>query len=358
MTSEPHRTDPVDVIHKHLPLILPDAPPLHRISPVLRNQQPLSTVWQLTFTDGSKVIVKKQVFASFTRGKLHHILTVEKEVCDLLTECALPKVYGSVEDQDLIFLEWCGDHTLDDILQDGDDCQSRFYTQCVINAYSQICSELRRLSSSLSRRVFPGCGIHETRSSWQALKSQINLSQFSDHFGLGLSRSACSDLETLLHRLMDSLADAEPHLGPTDYNARNIVLDTKMRSARFIEFSKLGWDWPERRLTQYVCGSGAGITGGTFKSALNTELCAGYADLASQWACEASSSIQARLDGHHFIYHLVAATKLLEALSSGAKPHILDLWQRPEQRLEDLYALLAFRLSRDEVVGELRTNLG
>ena len=354
MPSRPPGIPFVTAIEQYLPIIFPNTPPLKRISPVSRNQRDLPSVWLLDFSDGSKAIAKRQIFAPFTRGKPHHLLAVEKEVCDLLADCALPEVYGFAKDLDVIFLEWCGNSTLDDLLQQGDDSLSRFYTRILIDAYARICKSLKTHSAKLSRRGFPGCGVKETMSSWYNLKNRLDFPRLSEHYELGLDDSILVNKSARLHGLIDSLAEADLHLGPTDYNARNIVLDTDIRSVRFIEFSKLGWDWPERRLIQYSTGLGAGRTGGTFRSALDAEICAEYANSPSEWQKEEPSAILGRLDGHHFIFHLLAAGNLIEAISSSERPYLLDLWLDPQRRLRDLRALLARPLSEDGVVGDLR----
>ena len=77
-------------------------------------------------------------------------------------------------------------------------------------------------------------------------------------------------------------------------------------------------DWPERRLTQYTTSHGAGQPdGGTF-SALTPDLTARYAALASDNRAASQAEIAALLDGHHFIFHLLAAQSLLDALPDPA----------------------------------------
>ena len=126
------------------------------------------------------------------------------------------------------------------------------------------------------------------------------------------------------------------------------------RSLRFIEFSKIGWDWPERRLTQYTTSHGAGRPDGRTVSALTPALTARYAALASETRAASQTEITALLDGHHFIFHLLAAQSLLDALPDPRHP-LLSRWRNPKARLAQLRQILETPLSADPRTAELRS---
>ena len=343
------------LIVKSLPIILPDAPPLEQILPISRNQDLHPSVWLLVFSNGFKAIVKQQIFASFTRGKPYDLLVVEKEICDLLSDYALPHIYGFVEDHGLVYMEWCGESTLDDRLQSAPPSESRIQTQKVVEAFSEICEGLKTHTRRLSKRSFPGCGVRDARTDWRGLKGRIRLDRIAAHYELKIDESDLSIYRSLLDLLLDSMGNAHLHLGPTDYNARNVILNSGSQTVCFIEFSKLGWDWPERRLIQYTSGLGARQEGGTFRNALDAEICVEYGQMAAGWQEEVPSTISGRLDAHHFVFHLLAADRLIQAYSSDTDPGLLEVWSEPVLRLENLRKLLATKLSDNQDVCEFRS---
>jgi hypothetical protein len=252
-------------------------------------------------------------------------------------------------------MEWCGECTLDDRLQIAPPSESRIQTQKVVEGFVEICKKLNSHSKRLSGRSFPGCGVQDTRTAWRGLKGRIHLDRFAAHYKLRMDEADRFRYGTLLDLLIDSMESAHLHLGPTDYNARNVLLNSATETVCFIEFSKLGWDWPERRLVQYTTGLGARQEGGTFRNALDTQICVEYGEISSDWQEEEPSTITRRLDAHHFMFHLLAADRLMHALASGANPGLLEVWSEPIDRLEDLRKLLATNLSDNQQVCEFRS---
>jgi hypothetical protein len=145
-------------------------------------------------------------------------------------------------------------------------------------------------------------------------------------------------------------------LGATDYNARNIVIDPEKNTLRFIEFSKLGSDWPERRLVQYTTGLGARLPDGGFHSLLNRRRVERYASLAAEYRATDPECIAHALDGHHLVFHLLTACMLKDAhLDPSQNVRLLEVWQSPERRFEQLRSILASPLSGNPLTTELRT---
>ncbi len=330
-------------IHRAVPTLLTGRPAVARINPVSNHPG----VWRVIAQDGCKLIAKHQMFGPLTRGKPYDLLEVEETAIRLLrtAECPVPKVYGVDTAQSLIFTEWCGDHTLDDICQNADPSTRSFYAQRTIEGFSAIQTTLHEHSSALSRRTFPGCDPAGLRASWQQATATLHT-----HLPALATRTAAR-ANQLLSDLLNTLGAAPPLLGPTDYNARNIVINPEAQTLHFIEFSKLGWDWPERRLVQYTTALGAGRPDGGFHTLLSKHTTARYA------ARTPDPQQTARLlDGHHLVFHLLAASLLQNAHSTSS--HNLPLrqaWQNPKARLHQLRFILASPLSENPLTTELRT---
>ena len=91
-------------------------PPVRAIAPLAEG------VWRVEDADGRKVVVKHQLFGRLTQGTAYDLLEVERDVLGILhaAGCPVPAVLGMDADDHCIFLQWVGDRTLDDAIQDGD----------------------------------------------------------------------------------------------------------------------------------------------------------------------------------------------------------------------------------------------
>ncbi|MCZ6635220.1 MAG: hypothetical protein O7G87_17615, partial [bacterium] len=153
-----------------------------------------------------------------------------------------------------------------------------------------------------------------------------------------------SPLQELFLELCQMLSNIPPTLGPTDYNARNIVIGPQHDRVFFLECAKLGWDWSERRLVQYTTGIGAGHRQGNFKSLLTPKMAKQYAVRAAAYRTQSPDQILHWLDGHHIVFHILAASRLLDASTNTNHPLHLA-WQNLDARRKQLCAILARPLS-------------
>ena len=310
-------------------------------------------VWQVTLANGSLLVAKHHVFAPLARGKPHDLLAVEQLVHARLSDGPLPRLYAADNDHDLVFFEWCGDHTLDDVCQDG---VAEVYCSLAVEGFSRIQSVFHVQDDVFAPRTFPGCYPQDLRRTWRRTTQTLlrDVPRLAERLSGPVAIHRITRFRKALSDLLENLDRAAPLPGPTDYHARNIVINPADRTLRFIEFSKIGWDWPERRLTQYTTSHGAGRPDGRTYSALTPALTTRYAALATEYRAESETEIAALLDGHHFIFHLLAARSLLDALRDPHHP-LLNSWRNPEARLEQLRQILATPLSADPRTTELRS---
>jgi hypothetical protein len=306
-------------------------------------------VWRIVLTDGRRLVAKRLPLAALVRGRPFDPLVVEPEVLRHLDGCPVPQVLGVDADGCLIYYGWCGDETLDDVCQLDDPSAHRSSAELVIEGFSLIRSGFERASGELAHRTFPGCGPTDLLAGWDAVRRELDADLPQVSARCGLSDEAALRLGTAVARLGGELADTSPVLGVTDYNARNVVLDREGDQLRFIEFGKIGWDWDERRLVQYSTGMGGGLARGRFRSLLTPDTVGAASD---------SIAMAHRLDGHHLIFHLLAACRLCRAVAetarAGEATECLRFWRDPEARLLQLRAILACPLSSNALVTGVR----
>ena len=321
-------------------------------------------MWVARTEDGVQVVAKHQIFAPLTRGEPYDLLRVEERVCRMLRDacCPVPRVYGVDPAHSLVFSEWCGELTLDDVCQESSVSGRKVWGARVVEGFCAIQAALRDTTPVLARHAFPGCDREGLLETWRETVGGIG-SQVGDLVGClnpGTTSRTLDQVETLWEEIVGALADGPCSLGPTDYNARNIVVDDETEAVWFIELAKLGWDWPERRVVQYTASMGAGRPDGGFRSALDPDGVARYVSLVTG-SDNASAGISGRLDAHHLVFHVLAGLRLLQALldpSEEAHAQLLRAWHNPPGRLRELHSLLAQPLSGDPVVNELRSLAG
>lgn len=310
-------------------------------------------VWIVSFVDGSFLVAKQHAFAPLARGEPHDLLAVEQLAHARLTGAPVPKLYAADSAHDLVFFEWCGDQTLDDVCQEG---AAGAYGRLVVDGFARIQSAFHEHDDDFAPRTFPGCYPQDLRRTWRRTTRNLagSLTSLAERLSRSVHRRPFTAGSDTLTELLQFLEQAAPLAGPTDYHARNIVINPATRSLRFIEFSKVGWDWPERRLTQYTTSHGAGRPDGGTVSVLTPALTGRYAALASRYREVPPEQIAALLDGHHFVFHLLAAQSLLDALPDPRHP-LPDRWRNPEARLEQLRRILSVPLCDDPRTSELRS---
>lgn len=254
-------------------------------------------VWKVT-TDRSVFAVKHHIFASLTRGKPYHLLTVEQKVTNhlLASGVSVPRIIAT--DHDIVIYEWCGDHTLDDICQTADP---RPFSQSVINTLCALEKAFYKHGSKFTPHIAPGCSADDLREQWHN-----TIQALTETLPALVRDPNAPDLLSTWEILTTELTYAPPALGPTDYNARNIACPNP-ETATVLELAKIGYDWPERRLIQYTTSLGAHKPRSRVIGLLTPSLVRHYAHFASKLYSTPPETILFRLDAHHLIYHLFAA---------------------------------------------------
>ena len=313
-------------------------------------------VWRVDLNGGRRVVAKRQPFAGLTRGRADDLLAVEQRVLTLLKErnCPVPQVVGADPAAGLIFFEHLGDETLDDAVRSAGPDRLQRLRERLVSGFLRLEQAFADCRRELEQHVSPA-------ASRDRLPAALDQARDGARDGLqGLLRRCgrasgadLLELEERLDELCSRLAGEEASFGSTDYNARNVVVEPGSDAVSFIEFAKIGWDWPERRLVQYATGLGAGAEGG-FAGLLDRTA-------AGQYASSAPGDRARRgfaLDGHHLLFHLNAAARLCGALDRpGLEPNraLLKAWRQPDLRLRQLCDAISFPLGDDSLATGFRS---
>ena len=269
-----------------LPTTLTDAHGLLiRVNPIPAPGGLHPAVQRLTFADGVRVIAKQYLFYPQTAGHPYDLLDTESDVTRTLAEAGCPVAHVLATDPEtgVVFLEDLAARTLDDVAQQGGPSTRARVADRAIEAFGRLQSAFVKNEDHLKERVAPGTEPESVIRNFLKAFSELP-----------------SPLPgPKLLALAESIADRPLVLGPTDYNARNILI-AENESPHFIDLAKVGYDWPERRLVQYVTSLGAGTPGGRVTSLLDPLSATRYGP-----ATESTTAIR-DLDAHHVLFHTLA----------------------------------------------------
>lgn len=284
------------------------------------------TVWKITLTNSESFAVKHHIFAPLTRGKPYDLLKVEQRVNARLNTdgVSTPPIITAAVEHGLVIYKWWGDHTLDDVCQTTDPAP---FTNTIIKTLCALEKSFYNHTHELTPHIAPGCTVKDLQTSWRETTQSLG-EILPDLTAYITGKPTPSNLLSQWTALTNNLANAPPTLGPTDYNARNIVF-SKTDTPAVLELAKIGWDWPVRRFVQYTTSLGAHHPTGHIVGLLTPPSASAYSDTAAKIYHTPPETILARLDGHHLIFHLIALRTCLTALSTLDHP-----WKNIETRLK------------------------
>jgi len=317
-----------------LPGLLPNHPSVVRILPISTPGGFHPNVRRIALSTGETVIAKRHLFAPLTAGQSYHLLSVEQAASDLLLReaCPVPNLLATIGDLGVVILSDVGSETLDDVVQTRPIAESSRVAVAAVDAFARIQEVLIQQDQLTDEMFAPGCDADSVRDRFTGLPDAIDIDALKF---LVVPNAEIDRVMDQLRRLISSLAKQPVYPGPTDYNARNIVIDDA-RSPHFLEWSKLGYDWPERRAIQYLTSLGASRPGGRPRSLVDTWIADRYSSAAS-WSTPAVAAFT--LDGHHLVFHVLLGMR----------------WMMGGERLSgSMRAALTTPLSPSPVVGGIR----
>jgi hypothetical protein len=249
------------------------------------------------------------MFAFSTAGQPYDLLTVEQAVTGILRTagCSVPDVLAVDHNTGIVILEDVGVTTLDDSVQTSSPAERFRLATSAIDAFVRIQHTFVNQKGLTHNLVAPGGNRKSVKDAFEGLTDLLGPEQLRPLVSGSVTDSELDGVATLVHRLSEKTLV----LGPTDYNARNIVLSDEAR-VWFLEWSKVGFDWPERRAVQYLTSLGAGRPGSRPRSLIDRWTADRYAGSAT-WTDRVRAASD--LDAHHLIFHILLA---LRWTASGA----------------------------------------
>lgn len=293
-------------------------------------------VWKITTTDHITFAAKQHLFAPLTQGKPYDLLTVETNVtAQLLKEnISVPQIIATNPKHGLTIYEWCGDQTLDDHCQHNAETD---ITHQVIDTLLGLESAFQKNTPQFHAYTAPGCTSQDTITTFT--ETITSLTPVLPDLIHTLTKQTPPHLLTHWQNIVKKVKQSPLVLGPTDYNARNIVL-SHINQPHILELAKIGYDWPERRLLQYTTSLGAHLPTGRIMGLLTPQIVCQYAQRAAIYRSIPANQIRTTLDAHHIIFHLLAAFQCLQASTQPSHP-----WQNIETRLQDIHIALSLSFS-------------
>ena len=288
---------------------------------------------------------------------------IESTVLSLLhrNRCHVPKIIWKSERFHALLLEWCGELTLDAMAQS----KPRFVNprkaglsllpelKPVLHAVLMELCRVETVFAGHARQFEPYVFHFNLDATLQHLLEQgrKTLGYLAHLKGASITSSQAAHLDTAWDVVSNRLRTAPPTLGSLDYQGRNIVITDKIPC--FIDFASVGWDWQERRLTQYFNSIGANQEGANFVSLLNRDMVDTYAAwvITHREACS-PADIAARVDAHHLLFYLSVVHRLLQAVAQPKMPKnriLLQAWGDAHARFQRAITLIVDTHLSDDV---------
>jgi hypothetical protein len=302
-------------------------------------EQVSAHVYRVTLSDGLEVALKRVADPAS--------LSTESLVLERLHRlgCPVPEVHLVEPSLRILVTAWAGDRTMDDACQEEAPETVAQRGEAVAEGLCRIEAAAKELDEGLLLR--PDA---EGEAAGILREARLGAEALLEGYAWPLAEA-----QGALARVAERLRAGTRAVASLDYNARNVVID-RGGAVRFIDFSSVGWDWPERRFVQYVTGLGAYRKGGRLVSPLTPELAALYARRRFSRAISEEAVLRA-LDAHDLLFHLVILARLARLRRPPETPAARLLrraWDAPEARWRQALLYLARPLSDDPDLNALR----
>lgn len=295
------------------------------VEPVRQGTWSRPNIWSVITASGRKVAVKR-VENRFpqTFGE-KDALETEWEMLCLLTEmgCAVPRPVAMDAERDLLLTEWVEGTTFDDLCQ-----TAPAETPPLVPAGLFALSRIERAMDGRIAEVEP-FAFRQDYDAYLGDDFRAYLQEARETFAAFGARTGLpsSEWERAWDDLGGTIFDAAPTMGTLDYNARNLLFHDS--EPIVLDFSTVGWDWPERRVAQYFVSLGARRPDGNFATPLSRRTLFASRD-ALFFSLEA-------LDAHLFVFFCLILSRLIHSLEQGGNT---DGWENRSERLRRCLELL------------------
>jgi hypothetical protein len=314
-------------------------------------ESPSARVWRVTLEDGPKLALKLAAPGAPLDAEAWGLRWLGERGAPVPAVLAVDPTQPAA----WLALAWCGDTTLDEAVQTATSWKLATLgrrlavaASAVERAYRPVTAGLRR-QATWHERV---AALREQTSPWIAAAPEA-LAWLGEGRRAGGDRAA----ENLLERTLAAALGAEADVGSLDYNARNVVLGERPSVMTLLDFAATGVDWPERRFVQYGTATGAGLTGGDFRSVIGPASVRAYATTVAPQREADEHDVARAVDAHDVLLLLTAATGLRAVAGGVAHPERAQGWADVSARRVALRRLLRRRLVVDGPAEDLRATL-
>lgn len=316
------------------PSLIPNHPQIDSIHSISKSR--FHTVWKIITSDQHHFVLKHHLFAHLTKGKSYDLIDVETSVTSILLEAnvSVPQILATHPEHGFTIYEWCGDETLDDHCQQHDPAS---ITNKVIETILTLEQSFQKHNATFQSRIAPGSSTQDVQTAFKEITT--SLTDVLPDLIYTLTQQSPPNISEHWKNICQQIQEMPFTLGPTDYNARNIVLSST-QTPYILELSKIGYDWPERRLIQYTTSLGAHLATGRIIGLITPQSANIYAQKSATHRSISADQILINLDIHHLIFHLLAALQCLQANTQPNHP-----WKNIDARLIDIPTALSTPLS-------------
>ncbi|MCY3741302.1 MAG: phosphotransferase [Candidatus Poribacteria bacterium] len=317
--------------------------------------------------DTEKYLLKQYDMTTPVVDAGHTPLQIEAAVLTLLHDkgCQVPQLIWKSERLHSLLLEWCGEFTLDALVQSHKK-PAQSITALLYTILRELC-KIENCFTTHAAQFAPYVFRFNAQTILRDLLEQgKKVVGYLSH--LNNSRMSSAEIERFTdtwNMFANRLQHAPTTLGNLDNNARNIVI--RDVSPFFIDFASIGWNWQAMRLVQLFNSIGAFLVPpletGNFVSLLDRELVNTYAEWVSthRETCP-PAEVAARVDGHHLLFYLSVIHQLLQATAQpeAAESRILlEAWGNAQARFQSaLTHVTDIHLSDDICTNRIRELIG
>jgi len=275
--------------------------PFARVDAMPTRAIPISRVFAVTMGDGQRFAVKCGLQRRGVDPAADPIAT-EWAALVLLANAGrrVPAPVGYDRDARVFVTKWVDGPTVDDACQ-GDVRLATADVSACLRELREIHRQCEASQSELAPHVPPQDDAR-IEAEFAASFERAREAYYACLDGASALRAATvARCDGWWQALWAILVPGASFLGSADVNARNIILSPQ--GPCFLDFSSLGWDWPERRAACYMTSLGRYHTPGRVACALSRE------------AVEASghgADTTRRVEGHAYILACLALASMME----------------------------------------------
>jgi hypothetical protein len=270
-------------------------------------------VYGVLCEDGSRFAVKVELNATVGATGPADMLETEWRALSLLASAGGAVAEPVAIDRDARFLatRWATGPTLDDACQRPSAVDPVTIAACLsqLRAIERACAEGADALAPHAVRRDDRLLVEEFAASFARAREAYYVCLDAAR---PLTQDTARACDAAWEGLWTALAEAPTTLGPLDVNARNLVLSPD--GPVFLDFAAVGWDWPQRRVAQYLTAMGRLRDDGRVACALTPQALRADTELDAQG--------RQRLEGHC----LLTACLAIAGMLSRAGPDEWPQW--------------------------------